>query len=245
MAPLHRSLQDVSANKKEKKKKEKKKKKKKKEEEEDEEEEEEEEDPEEGSSTDPSEKRSVLDKLSATSVAALTTTPESLYASVTSLTSLTPDLPAKRSARSHTETSGQEEEPQESGLSASESRSRCCCPCPCPPKPPKRPKGPKRPGPSLGRSLRSLPMWALVAWQASGLLTGVLGPAFLPPLAREKGLSDREAASLLTLLGGLDIGSRLLPGVVAHYGLLKPHQMVVLTLVLQGVLCQVRWGEVR
>ena len=83
-------------------------------------------------------------------------------------------------------------------------------------------------------------MWGLVVWQLFGLLTGVMGPAFLPPLAKEKGLSDNEAAVLLTLLGGLDIGSRLMPGVIAHYGLLKPHQMVILALVLQGALCQVR-----
>lgn len=89
------------------------------------------------------------------------------------------------------------------------------------------------------KTCKTWPTWGLVTWQAFGLLTGAVGPAFLPPLAKEKGLSDNEATSLLTLIGGLDIACRLVSGLIAHYGLLKPHQMVILTLVLQGLLCQV------
>jgi hypothetical protein len=83
-------------------------------------------------------------------------------------------------------------------------------------------------------------MWAVVVYQTFGVVTGVAGNAFVPPLAREKGLNSKEATFLLTLLGGLDIASRLLPGLVVHYKLMRPDRLCILTLTMQGILCQVR-----
>ncbi|KAK7090585.1 hypothetical protein V1264_010360 [Littorina saxatilis] len=85
---------------------------------------------------------------------------------------------------------------------------------------------------------KSLLFWGMVCMQATGFLTGALAPAFLPPLAKEKGLTDREATHLLTVIGGLDVISRLLSGVIAHYKLMKPQTMVIVTLFVLGLSCQ-------
>ncbi|XP_070173680.1 uncharacterized protein [Littorina saxatilis] len=173
-----------------------------------------------------SRKQTVLDKLSSSSLAALTTTPETLCASMTALHKHFPGVSAD-TVKALQDTSFSAEESHSSGFSSHAGR---------------------RDSSGCGAGLRSkfcsaevcrnIPMWGVVLYQAFGLLTGVIAPAYLPPVAKEKGLSDNEATFLLTLIGGLDIVSRLTPGVIAHYKILKPHQMVILSLTLQGLLCQ-------
>ncbi|KAK7475987.1 hypothetical protein BaRGS_00032754 [Batillaria attramentaria] len=85
---------------------------------------------------------------------------------------------------------------------------------------------------------QDLIFWALIFYQGLGVMAGILGPVFLPPLAKEKQLSDREATFLLTLISGLDIASRLLPGIISHYKLMEPYQMVLCSFLILGTLCQ-------
>ncbi|KAL8625539.1 hypothetical protein ACOMHN_014628 [Nucella lapillus] len=63
-------------------------------------------------------------------------------------------------------------------------------------------------------------------------------PAYIPALAQEKGLTTTQGALLLTISGGLDILSRLVPGILAQYNLVMPKTSVVVSLLVLGVLFQ-------
>ncbi|PVD19119.1 hypothetical protein C0Q70_21681 [Pomacea canaliculata] len=69
---------------------------------------------------------------------------------------------------------------------------------------------------------RSLAFWVLVFHQWFGISAGNLGPVYLPPLALEKGFSEREATFMVMVTGGCAIFSRILPGVIANFKLLQP-----------------------
>ncbi|XP_025079961.1 monocarboxylate transporter 6-like isoform X3 [Pomacea canaliculata] len=85
---------------------------------------------------------------------------------------------------------------------------------------------------------RSLAFWVLVLHQWFGVTAGLLQPVYLPPLAMEKGFSEGEATFMVMVTGGCDIFSRILPGVIANFKLLQPHEMVIASQVILGILLQ-------
>ncbi|XP_076454441.1 monocarboxylate transporter 5-like [Babylonia areolata] len=85
---------------------------------------------------------------------------------------------------------------------------------------------------------RSALFWLLAVYHfLSGLACG-LPATFLPALAQEKGLSTTQGALLLTISGALDIVSRLVPGLLAQSGLVRPQRSVLVSLLVLGATFQ-------
>ncbi|XP_025079964.1 monocarboxylate transporter 12-like [Pomacea canaliculata] len=85
---------------------------------------------------------------------------------------------------------------------------------------------------------RRLAFWVLVFHQWFGIPAASLALVYLPPLALEKGFSEREATFMVMVTGGCDIFSRILPGVIANFKLLQPHEMVIASQMILGILFQ-------
>ncbi|XP_046550446.1 monocarboxylate transporter 3-like [Haliotis rubra] len=71
-----------------------------------------------------------------------------------------------------------------------------------------------------------------------GLIGNELSGAFIPPLAKEKGLTDMETAKLFTVAAALDLFSRLLPGLIAQFGLMTRPKMLAGAFLIIGVTFQ-------
>ncbi|XP_071086672.1 monocarboxylate transporter 14-like [Haliotis cracherodii] len=71
-----------------------------------------------------------------------------------------------------------------------------------------------------------------------GLIGNELSVAFIPSLAKEKGLSDMETAYLFTVAAALDLLSRLLPGIIAQLRLMTRPKMLAGAFIIIGILFQ-------
>ncbi|XP_067668054.1 monocarboxylate transporter 3-like [Haliotis asinina] len=71
-----------------------------------------------------------------------------------------------------------------------------------------------------------------------GLIGNELSGAFIPPLAKEKGLTDMETAKLFTVAAALDLFSRLLPGLIAQFGLMTRPKMLAGAFFILGITFQ-------
>ena len=85
------------------------------------------------------------------------------------------------------------------------------------------------------RVLRRLPLWffqpsaCLLCSSCSMVLV------FLPPLARDKGLTDSEITVFMSAIGGIDIIALLIWGIIADCGCLKRYQLVIIAALIFGV----------
>ena len=80
--------------------------------------------------------------------------------------------------------------------------------------------------------------WLLILYHYAGCFSSGLPSAFLPFLAREKGLTATQGALLVTISGALDILSRLVPGILAQSKLVKPQTSVIVSMLIIGVMFQ-------
>ena len=58
---------------------------------------------------------------------------------------------------------------------------------------------------------------------------------YLPPHARDQGLTDLEITIIMSIIGGIDIVSLLLWGFIADCGLIKRYQLVTIAVILFGI----------
>ncbi|XP_046560596.1 monocarboxylate transporter 12-like [Haliotis rubra] len=93
---------------------------------------------------------------------------------------------------------------------------------------------------ALNLSFFKKPLYLLIfGFTAFGFLGVGLLQTFVPPLAKEKGLSEMQAAMLLTIFNGLELVSRLLSGVVSELPFIKRHHLIAFSMVALGVLNQI------
>ncbi|XP_046375647.1 monocarboxylate transporter 5-like [Haliotis rufescens] len=92
---------------------------------------------------------------------------------------------------------------------------------------------------ALNLSFFKRPLYLLIfGFTAFGFLGVGLLQTFVPPLAKEKGLSEMQAAMLLTLFNGLELVSRLLSGVVSELPCVKRHHLIAFSMIVLGILNQ-------
>ncbi|XP_067669858.1 monocarboxylate transporter 5-like [Haliotis asinina] len=90
---------------------------------------------------------------------------------------------------------------------------------------------------AMNLSFFKKPLYLLIfGFTAFGFLGVGLLQTFVPPLAKEKGLSEMQAAMLLTLFNGLELVSRLLSGVVSELPFIKRHHLIAFSMVALGTL---------
>ena len=66
----------------------------------------------------------------------------------------------------------------------------------------------------------------------------MLAETYIPPLAIENGLSEHQSSLLLSVIGGLDIVFRIIPGLIIESGFIRAQHLVIFTLVLLGIVFQ-------
>ncbi|KAL8559237.1 hypothetical protein ACOMHN_040361 [Nucella lapillus] len=88
---------------------------------------------------------------------------------------------------------------------------------------------------------RSGVFWLLACYHFTGSIVCSLPSAYIPALAQEKGLTLTQGALLLTICGCLDIVSRLVPGILAQWGVLMPQKSVAISMMVLGVTFQLTY----
>ena len=86
------------------------------------------------------------------------------------------------------------------------------------------------------RVLRRLPFWLFVPSACLLCNSCSMAMVYLPPHAQEVGLSDSEITTFMSVIGGVDIVSLLLWGLIADCGTIKRYQMVTLAAVIFGII---------
>lgn len=74
--------------------------------------------------------------------------------------------------------------------------------------------------------------WLLISSSCTAILGLYIPSAFLPLLVIEKGMTMTDSSILLTISGGLDILSRLVPGLIVQMKWMKPQTVVSRTIVM-------------
>ncbi|XP_005111296.2 monocarboxylate transporter 5 [Aplysia californica] len=78
--------------------------------------------------------------------------------------------------------------------------------------------------------LKSRPFWLLAIFFVTGSV-GTGHPAiFIPPLAKERGLSEEDAAFFLMVSSMVDMFGRLVPGFILHFNIMRPSSVMVIPL---------------
>ncbi|KAK6196012.1 hypothetical protein SNE40_001318 [Patella caerulea] len=80
--------------------------------------------------------------------------------------------------------------------------------------------------------------WIAAGFTPLAMCGAALAGAFIPALAGEIGLDDSQASLLLTISGAIDIVSRLVPGILSEFKILKRQYMVMIALSILGIIFQ-------
>ncbi|XP_050412127.2 monocarboxylate transporter 6 isoform X2 [Patella vulgata] len=80
--------------------------------------------------------------------------------------------------------------------------------------------------------------WIAAGFTPLAMCGAALAGAFIPALAGEIGLNDSQASLLLTVSGAIDIVSRLVPGILSEFKILKKQYMVIIALSILGIVFQ-------
>ena len=86
------------------------------------------------------------------------------------------------------------------------------------------------------RVLRRPPFWFFLPSACLLCNSCSMMLVFLPPHARDKGLTDSEITTFMSVIGGVDIISLLLWGLIADCGTIKRYQLVTIAAVIFGII---------
>nr|KAG5699272.1 hypothetical protein BaRGS_000474 [Batillaria attramentaria] len=96
----------------------------------------------------------------------------------------------------------------------------------------------KRVGGVLDFSLFRSPMFRVLTlfFVTSPLINAL--PAFLPAMSKDKGLTESQAAILLSIIGGLDLCGRIITGFIDDLKIFKVSTLIAIAFVVLGAVCQ-------
>ncbi|RUS79448.1 hypothetical protein EGW08_012789 [Elysia chlorotica] len=80
--------------------------------------------------------------------------------------------------------------------------------------------------------------WLVAVYFFGGGLASVLPTVFLPPLAKSRGLDASSSPHFLVVSAVMEMLGRLVPGLVLHFGYMRPSTAVIPSMALCGVLLQ-------
>ena len=83
--------------------------------------------------------------------------------------------------------------------------------------------------------LKRLPFWFFLPTACLLCSSCSMVLVFLPPHARDKGLTDSEITVLMSTIGGIDVVALLVWGVIADCGCMKRYQLVMVAALIFGV----------
>ena len=86
------------------------------------------------------------------------------------------------------------------------------------------------------RVLRRLPFWLFMPSACLLCNSCSMMLVYLPPHAQEEGLTDSEITTFMSVIGGVDIISLLLWGLIADCGTIKRYQIVTIAAVIFGII---------